>query len=197
MRFKTAWRGLPEAELREIAARRSDVFTPRLSCVLTEEGVWTLDDIVAYIDWGRELGFRRFIFRSPSGIPEQYSKRTEYTSYNATNHRDIEQLVERLAARPGWVETYAQHKTDSHVHVLTIDDEVKVDIDESSEEEDPDPKIRRLTVMPNGVLYSSWIDPFSAIFADERERAIKDAARELPQLPPVRQPERRLPVAVT
>jgi molybdenum cofactor biosynthesis enzyme MoaA len=182
MRFKTAWRGLEEPQLREIASYRCDTFTPRLSCVLTEEGVWSLDEVLRYIEWGRELGFRRFIFRSPSGIPAEYSKLTEYTDYNASNHLAIDVLVDQLRDRPGWRETYSQHKSDSHVHVYEIDGEVKVDLDESAEEEDPDPKIRRLTVMPTGILYSSWIDPYSNIFPEDTERARADALRELPNL---------------
>jgi hypothetical protein len=182
MGLNDAWAGITEDELREIARRRGAAgFAPRLSCVLTREGVYNLDGLLEYLEWGRSLGFQRFIFRSPSGIPDQYSKRTQYTSFNAGNHLDIHELTSVVESLPGWRQTYVQHKSDSHVHVYEVDGECTVDIDDSAEEEDPDDKIRRLTVMPNGVLYSSWIDPFSALFPEDQELAARDATRELPE----------------
>lgn len=183
MRFKTHWQGMEEDALRRIATRRENGrFSPRLSCVLTWEGIKNVQDILDYIAWGCSLGFKRFIFRSPSGIPSAFSKQTDFTLYNRENHIDIDPLTQYLAALPGWVETYTQHKSDSHVHVYRVDDDLTVDIDESSEEEDPDDKIRRLTVMPNGVVYKSWIDPFTYVFEDDQELAFQDAIRELPHL---------------
>jgi molybdenum cofactor biosynthesis enzyme MoaA len=188
MRFKTRWKGLDDDMLRRIASRRNHSFSPRLSCVLTAEGVYDVAGILDYIAWGRGLGFKKFIFRSSSGIGDQYSKQTEFTAFNKMNHLAIDPLTEELQRLPGWKEIFSQHKSDSHVHVYKMDNEITVDIDESSEEEDPDDKVRRLTVMPNGVLYSSWIDPYSYLFSEDREQATASALQELPTLRPVRQP---------
>jgi len=184
MRFKSPrFQGLDDDTLRRIAAE--DAGRPlarRLSCVMTRESVADTRGILDYVAWGRRLGFRRFIFRSPSGIPGEFTKRTEFSTYNHSRHIDIDPVTRDLERLPGWVERYRQHKTDSHVHVYQVDGEVTVDVDESSEEEDPDEKIRRLNVMPNGVTYTSWIDPCSHLFDDEREDALANAARELPVL---------------
>jgi molybdenum cofactor biosynthesis enzyme MoaA len=183
MRFKTVRRGLDEQALMQIGSRASTKpFSARLSCVLSPDGIKDLDDILAYVAWGRRLGFRKFIFRSPSGIPDMYAKPTEYSRYNAETHISIDPITEALGAKRRWVETFSQHKTDSHVHTYRVEDEVLVDIDESSEEADPDAKIRRLNVMPTGIVYTSWIDPYSYLFDDDRERAELDGRRELPSL---------------
>lgn len=183
MRFKGRWQGLDESTLQRIATACNQLgLSARLSCVLTQEGIRDVEGIFAYIDWGRGLGFRRFIFRSPSKIEDKYSKQTDYTTYNRENHIDIHNLTPILEQTPGWTEKFSEHKSDSHVHVYTLDGEIVVDLDESAEEEDPDSKIRRLIVMPNGIAYTSWIDPLSHLFADDRERSYIDATRELPKL---------------
>jgi molybdenum cofactor biosynthesis enzyme MoaA len=182
MNLGPRWGGLSDAELRDIATRRRQAFTPRLSCVLTTDAVATPDQVLRYVDWGWGLGFRHFVFRSASGIPERFAKTTGFAAYNAAAHLEIHPLTDALANRPDWRERFAQHKSDSHVHIYDIGDGGRVEIDDSSEEEDHDDKIRRLTVMPNGVLYKSWIDPNAVVFATDRDRAQSDAARELPHL---------------
>jgi hypothetical protein len=177
MRHKGSWRGITDDELRSLAARANGRFNPRLSCVLTHEGVRDLDGILRYIEWGVGLGFKRFIFRSCSGIPDAYRKPTDYSDYNAGNYIPIEPIVDEMRKLPDVEERFAQHKSDSHVHVFGIGD-VSVDIDESSEEPDPDPKIRRLNVMPNQVVYTSWIDPLATLFPEDREVAFVAAQRE-------------------
>ncbi|MNV73408.1 hypothetical protein D3C71_1665550 [compost metagenome] len=68
------------------------------------------------------------------------------------------------------------------MHVYKYKKEITVDIDASSEEPDPDNKIRRLIVMPNTVAYKSWIDPHSNLFEDQTELAKFYARQELPEL---------------
>ncbi len=182
MRFKGRWSGLTADELRWIASYSDDTFKARLSCVLTPEGVSTVDEMLAYLEWGYALGFRSFIFRSCSQIPEPFQKATDFSDYNEHAYIPIEPIVGRLADDDRFVETYQQHKTDSHVHVYSYRGDATVDVDESSEEVDPDPKIRRLNVMPDGATYTSWIDPRSYLFADEAEIAARTISRELPLL---------------
>jgi molybdenum cofactor biosynthesis enzyme MoaA len=177
MRHKGTWRGIADHDLEQIARRASDTFQPRLSCVLTEDGVRDTDDVRRYIEWGAALGYKRFIFRSCSGIPEEYRKATSYATYNASNAVNIDRIVDDLLSSSGVRETFAQHKSDSHVHTLALGD-VSIDIDESSEEPDSDAKIRRLNVMPNQIAYTSWIDPLATLFPDDREQAMVAAARE-------------------
>ncbi|MFB7785210.1 radical SAM protein [Streptomyces vinaceus] len=182
MRIKGRWGGMSDEDLKWVAGFSSERFTPRLSCVLSSESVHDTKGILEYIEWGRSLGFKRFIFRSCSQIPDVFQKETTYSEFNEVEYIPIEPLVQELDAHPEFRSTYVQHKTDSHVHVYRYGDDVTVDIDESSEEVDPDQKIRRLNVMPDGATYTSWIDPRSHLFADERDIVERSISRELPLL---------------
>lgn len=182
MRFKGKWLGLNEDSIREIASRSSNTFSIRMSCVLTSKGIKSVEDIIAYVEWGRSLGVKKFIFRSPSWIPTEYAKETAITRYNRVNHVDIDPITDELDKRRDFKIMFSEHKTDSHVHVYKYDNEITIDIDASSEEPDPDEKIRRLVVMPNEVLYKSWIDPLSNVFSDDRAVTLFSANEELPNL---------------
>ncbi|WP_432151771.1 radical SAM protein [Streptomyces sp. bgisy029] len=182
MRIKGNWGGMSDDDIRWVAGHASEQFTPRLSCVLSSEGVQKLDDILGYVEWGAALGIKKFIFRSCSQIPEPFQKATEYSDFNEAEYIPIEPLVQEMRALDGVRETYTQHKSDSHVHVFQLPGGITVDIDESSEEEDPDPKIRRLNVMPDGVAYTSWIDPRSHLFPDDADQVSTTIRRELPLL---------------
>jgi hypothetical protein len=177
MRLPRSWSGMSEDTLRTIAQYASDTFTPRLSCVMTAEGITNVTDIFRYLEWGRSLGYRRFIFRTCSAIPDEFQKDTAFSAYNESNAMSIEPIVEEIGARPGVIQTYRQRKSDSKVDVFSWEG-LTFDIDESSEEVDPDPKVRRLNVMPDGVAYTSWIDPMSVLFEDDRETARRSMARE-------------------
>jgi molybdenum cofactor biosynthesis enzyme MoaA len=166
MRFKRGWVSTSEERLAEVASYRSEAFTPRLSCVMTHDGLHTVKDILGYVEWGRALGYRNFIFRSCSAIPEEFQKPTAYSTFNNTNYLPIEPICDELDQLPFLRRTYRQRKTDSKVDVYKWDD-MTIDIDESSEEADPDRKIRRLNVMTNGLTYTSWIDPLSVLFAED------------------------------
>jgi hypothetical protein len=176
MRFRN-WSGMTEDGLREIAGYASDRFTPRLSCVMTHEGINSVPDILDYMRWGRSLGFRKFIFRTCSEIPEEFRKPTEYSVYNADNHLSIDRISEILDRSSDFERVYRQRKSDSKVDVYRWND-ITFDVDESSEEPDPDRKIRRINVMPNGVAHTSWIDPLSVLFDDDLELAERSMRRE-------------------
>lgn len=177
MRFKRGWVSTSDERLAEIASYRSENFTPRLSCVMTHDGLHTVPDILGYIEWGRALGYRNFIFRSCSAIPEEFQKPTAYSSFNTTNYLPIEPICDELDTLPFLTRTYRQRKTDSKVDVYRWGD-ITIDIDESSEEADPDRKIRRLNVMTNGITYTSWIDPLSVLFQQELGGAHAARAKE-------------------
>jgi molybdenum cofactor biosynthesis enzyme MoaA len=177
MRFGPSWRGMSDEDLKYVSERRSAAFTPRLSCVMTPEGVATVRDMLDYMEWGRTLGYRRFIFRSCSEIPERFRKPTEYSSYNSDSHIAIDSLVVQLDRRPDLVKTFTQRKSDSRVDGYRWGD-IEFDVDESSEEPNPDRKIRRLNVMPDGVTYVCWIDPMAILFEDELPLARKSMKRE-------------------
>jgi predicted metal-dependent phosphoesterase TrpH len=126
--------------------------------------------VLSYVDYGMNLGLKRFIFRAGSGIPEEYSKDTNFTVENKRSEVDIDDIVNKLIAY-GYVEIFSLHKSDFHAHVLRKGD-VVLDFDQSSEEIDPDDKIRRLIYMPNGVTYTSWIDSSSLLFASDIRKVI-------------------------
>ncbi|WP_240419157.1 radical SAM protein [Paenibacillus periandrae] len=182
MRFKGTWKGLTEEALQKICLRSSEQFNIRMSCVLTMAGIKGVDDILQYIEWGRQFNVKSFIFRSPSWIPSEYTKPTMVTRFNRINHVDIDPITDGLDQHPDFSIKFTEHKTDSHVHVYKYKNEVTVDIDASSEEPDPDEKIRRVIIMSNNVAYKSWIDPYSNIFPDQEEKARIDAKIELPEL---------------
>ena len=181
MRFGPTWSGMTEDDLRYVTDRASPRFTPRLSCVMTPEGIITVADIFEFMEWGRELGYRRFIFRSCSEIPEEFRKPTDYAVYNSSSHIGIDDIVADLDRRPGLEKTFAQRKSDSKVDTYRWRD-ISFDIDESSEEPNPDRKIRRVNVMPDGVAYVCWIDPLAVLFEDERPLAVKSMKREFRML---------------
>jgi len=177
MRLPKSWGGMDPEALREVCSYASDDFTPRLSCVMTEEGVNDTASMFEYLRWGRDLGFRRFIFRTCSEIPAGYKKAGEFTEYNDSNKMSVDALAKELAGHDDVELTFRQRKSDSKVDVYRWGD-VVFDVDESSEEEDPDGKIRRLIVMPNAVSYTSWIDPLSVLFDDDLETARRSMAVE-------------------
>lgn len=181
MRFGAAWPGMTDDDLRYVADRESRSFAPRLSCVMTPEGVATTADILEYMKWGRELGYRRFIFRSCSEIPEEFRKPTRYAAYNFDNHIPIDNLVTGLDRLSYLEKTFTQRKSDSKVDSYRWGD-ISFDIDESSEEPNPDCKVRRINVMPDGVAYVCWIDPLAVLFEDERPLAVTSMKREFRDL---------------
>jgi molybdenum cofactor biosynthesis enzyme MoaA len=177
MRLPRSWAGMKPDVLRAVSRLENQRFTPRLSCVITAEGINDVPSIFEYMRWGQSLGFRRFIFRTCSEIQVGYKKATEFTTYNDENRMSIDVLAEKLARRDDVKLTYRQRKSDSKVDVYRSGNLV-FDIDESSEEEDPDEKIRRLIMMPNGASYYSWIDPLSVLFDDDLEAARRSQAVE-------------------
>ncbi|MFI9842496.1 radical SAM protein [Nonomuraea sp. NPDC051941] len=177
MRFGPSWAGMTDEDHRHVTQRASDRFAPRLSCVMTPEGVSTVADMFAYMKWGRELGYRRFIFRSCSEIPEPFRKPTDYSAYNAQGYIPIDPLVAELDELPELEKIFVQRKSDSKVDCYRWGD-IEFDVDESSEEPNPDRKIRRINVMPNGVAYVCWIDPMAVLFPDERPAAAESMKRE-------------------
>jgi molybdenum cofactor biosynthesis enzyme MoaA len=177
MRLPGSCVGMTADALRRVAAHASATFTPRLSCVLTHDGVHEAADIFDYIAWGRGLGFCRFIFRCCSQIPQGRKKATDFTEYNDSNALFVDRLAVEIARRHEVELTWRQRKSDSKVDVYRMGD-VVFEVDESSEEEDPDVKIRRLNLMTNGVLYKSWIDPLAVVFDEDTEAARQAMHRE-------------------
>jgi hypothetical protein len=169
MRLPTSWAGMSETALASVASRADGTFTPRLSCVLTGDGVDDVSGILEYVSWGRSLGFRRFIFRTCSEIPDGFKKSTSFSSYNDENGQRLDPLSREFERRTGAQLEFRQRKGDSKVDVYRWGG-VTVDLDESGEELDPDSKIRRLNVMPNGVVYTSWIAADSNLFDDDQGR---------------------------
>ncbi|MEW2167478.1 radical SAM protein [Streptomyces sp. NPDC007084] len=177
MALPRTWGGMSDDALADIASRADASFTPRLSCVMTHDGVSSVADMAAYLEWGYGLGYRRFIFRTCSDIPDGYKKPTDFSAYNDRNTRSIEPLSSEFQSLLDAELVFRQRKSDSKVDVFHWRDAV-IDLDESSEELDPDDKIRRLNVMPDGVVYTSWISPTSNLFTDDRPVVERSVAKE-------------------
>jgi Radical SAM superfamily/4Fe-4S single cluster domain len=181
MRWKPGWNAVDTDHLRRIAGQGDTSFSPRLSCVMTAESVASPEDMLDYMAWGRSLGFKKFIFRTCSQIPEDFQKPTNFSSYNTQNAQSVDVLSRYFDGDSRFELKYRQRKADSKVDVYRWQD-TTFDVDESSEEADPDPKIRRLNFMPDRVLYTSWIDPQACLFADDHEQARHSTLQEIPLL---------------
>lgn len=171
MKFRSQYNGLEDEQMAKLASLKSVGFSPRLSCFMSRDGIRNIDEIMKYIDFGVKHGFSRFIFRSGTNIPDEFAKESEYTKHNNESVINIDPMVESLVKDHGFTQSFALHKSDTHIHVLKKGN-LTVDFDQSSEELDPDPKIRRLIYMPNHVTYSSWIDPSSLVFTADFEKII-------------------------
>jgi len=135
-------------------------------------GIDNFEEISKYLEYGISLGFSNFIFRAGSGIPGEFAKTTKFTDVNASASIDIDEMTKRMAEL-GYKDIFSLHKTDAHLHVMKLGN-VTVILDMSSEEEDPDQKIRRVIHMTNGVAYKSWIDPSQLLFDSDINEIIEN-----------------------
>lgn len=144
----------------------------RFSCYLDNDGSKDLEEFNKYLEKGIELGVKRFIFRLSSGIPRCYELDNNFSKNNRNVTIDVLEYVNFLKNK-GFEVKYFQKKSDSHLYMLEKGN-IKVDVDRSLEEIDPDKKIRRIIYMPNNCTYTSWIDSTSFLFEDDRENIIKE-----------------------
>ena len=142
----------------------------RFSCYLDNNGSKDLEEFNKYLEKGIELGVKRFIFRLSSGIPRCYELDNSFSQNNRNVTVDVLTYVEFLKSK-GFIVKYFQKKSDSHLYMLEKGD-IKVDVDRSLEEIDPDSKIRRIIYMPNNYTYTSWIDSTSFLFNDDKKDII-------------------------
>lgn len=143
----------------------------RFSCYLDNDGSKDLKEFNKYLNKGIELGVKRFIFRLSSGIPRCYELDNSFSENNRNVTIDVLTYVNFLKAE-GFIVKYSQKKSDSHLYMLEKED-VKVDVDRSLEEIDPDKKIRRIIYMPNNCTYTSWIDSTSFLFEEDKYNIIQ------------------------
>lgn len=159
--------GLSYELVKNIIASGIDV---RFSCYLDNDGSKDLEEFNKYLEKGMELGVKRFIFRLSSGIPRCYELDNSFSKNNRNVTSDVLTYVDFLKNK-GFVVKYFQKKSDSHLYMLEKGD-IKVDVDRSLEEIDPDKKIRRIIYMPNNCTYTSWIDSTSFLFKEDAEEIV-------------------------
>ena len=143
----------------------------RFSCYLDNDGSKDLEEFNKYLQNGIDLGVKRFIFRLSSGIPRCYELDNNFSKNNRDVTIDVLKYVEFLKKK-GYEVKYFQKKSDSHLYMLE-NGEIKVDVDRSLEEIDPDKKIRRIIYMPNNCTYTSWIDSTSFLFKEDKYELVK------------------------
>ena len=143
----------------------------RFSCYLDNDGSKDLEEFNRYLQNGIKLGVKRFIFRLSSGIPRCYELDNNFSKNNRNVTIDVLKYVKFLKQK-GYKVNYFQKKTDSHLYMLEKGD-IKVDVDRSLEEIDPDKKIRRIIYMPNNCTYTSWIDSTSFLFKENKDKLVK------------------------
>lgn len=127
----------------------------RLSCFICELGIYTFDQMLGYIKWGIKLGVKNFIFRM-----------TDNSNENVIQRRMLEYVKEFL--KKGYHLTFSHQKSDSYIYEFESVG-CRVALNYATEEPDPDQKIRRLIVMPDEVIYTSWIFPVSYLFKEDKE----------------------------
>lgn len=162
------YEGLSYDLIRDIVNTGIDV---RFSCYLDNNGSENLSEFEKYLQKGISLGVNRFIFRLSSGIPRCYELDNRYSQNNRNVTIDVLKYVYFLKNK-GFIVKYFQKKSDSHLYMLEKEN-IKVDIDRSLEEIDPDKKIRRIIYMPNNCTYTSWIDSTSFLFKEEMDSIVK------------------------
>jgi hypothetical protein len=136
---------------------------------MTRIGVASIKDLDDYLAWGSSLGVTKFIFRTCSPIPTEYSQQSGFSTFNKENWINIRPIIEEFLTRTEWTRIFSQEKTDSFLHVFRSERGTIIDLDESSEEIDPDPKVRRLILMPDGHTYTSWLDNRARLFENPLE----------------------------
>lgn len=127
----------------------------RLSCYVCDIGIRTFRDMKAYIKWGEERNVNNFIFRMERKHEEE---RIE---------KNMLDFVKNFL-KEGFRITFSHHKSDSYIYELKNSKSI-ITLNYAMEEEEDDKKIRRLIVMPDGIVYSSWINPASYLFPDEKK----------------------------
>jgi len=142
----------------------------RFSCYLDNDGSKEIEEFEKYLQKGIDLGVKRFIFRLSSGIPRCYELDNNFSRNNRDVTIDVLKYVDCLKQK-GFKVKYFQKKSDSHLYMLEKEN-LKVDVDRSLEEIDPDKKIRRIIYMPNECTYTSWIDSTSFLFKEDKEEII-------------------------
>lgn len=143
----------------------------RFSCYLDNDGSKDLEEFDKYLQNGINLGVKRYIFRLSSGIPRCYELDNNFSENNRNVTIDVLKYVKFLEKK-GFKVKYFQKKSDSHLYMMEKGD-IKVDVDRSLEEIDPDKKIRRIIYMPNNCIYTSWIDSTSFLFSEDQDRVVK------------------------
>ena len=143
----------------------------RFSCYLDNDGSKDLEEFDKYLQNGISLGVKRYIFRLSSGIPRCYELDNNFSENNRNVTIDVLKYVKFLEKK-GFKVKYFQKKSDSHLYMMEKGD-IKVDVDRSLEEIDPDKKIRRIIYMPNNCTYTSWIDSTSFLFSEDQDRVVK------------------------
>lgn len=159
--------GLSYELVKSIIATGIDI---RFSCYLDNDGSKDLEEFDEYLKKGIELGVKRFIFRLSSGIPRCYELDNSFSKNNRDVTIDVLTYVNHLKNK-GFTVKYFQKKSDSHLYMLEREG-IKIDVDRSLEEIDPDKKIRRIIYMPNNCTYTSWIDSTSFLFKEDLENII-------------------------
>jgi hypothetical protein len=158
---------LADDEIRQVIG---DGLPVRLSCFLHRDGVASVDDVLRYVDWGTGLGCGNFVFRIASGIPARWALPSSYTNGNESIVIPTRSVVQALEER-GFSTSWSRHDVDYDLYI-TQRDGVEVSVDHSIDVPDPDRKIRRLIQMPNGLCYTSWLEPSSTLFPGDHRTLV-------------------------
>lgn len=136
---------------------------PRLSCLLTKEGVSNVKLMKEYLDYFISLGFNNFIFREIMSFESQ-TKNLEIGEYCNNNRINLNDIWEEMENEPDfepwlnligyyyYVEIYKYKKN------ITVASEA-ADINVQYKEKNDHPNIIYETAFhPNGNLCGSWVD---------------------------------------
>lgn len=157
MKFNGNYQGLKDKDIKTI----NSVIPIRLSCFLLKEGISSPSEAIKYYLWGRSVNVKKYVFRNAALIPKELTVDNDTAEYNKENRIKQGKYVKAFI-RKGFRISYSHLKSDSYLYILNHDD-ICIDFSSSGEELDKDYKIRRLILMQDGKLYTSWVDKFSVL----------------------------------
>ncbi len=145
----------------------------RNSCILTQAGISSIENIEQYLDWVHELGVREVVFRELSKVDENYVSNPTRLWVDA-NKVSIDTILESvmpslIQKRPDWEYTHSKTGYYYYNESFRYKNSITVILETSSYTElinrNNIPVIQKLIFHSNGNLCGDW-DPDSQVLGN-------------------------------
>ena len=174
--------------LKHLASLESEDFLPLLSCYMHPEGVYNTEEMLRYVEFAKQIGFSRVVFRAGSSIPFTGRKEGETARLNdrVFLEKDIHHLSESIEKR-GFFLAGGKHTAKEHAHYLQDSDGFEIAIRQSrkipkASTENNFRIVDRIILMPDGIPRTSWIDGSQFLFGESSESPIKQTREAIASL---------------